>query len=202
MDVDLDPHRAGGDAVEGECLRRGEHGNDAREPNPTRGAQLHASLSSLSHDRRATAREAPRPALSSAAMTAQRQRIGRAAEDLVAAPPRRGRLGDRRAQRPHPLRRARHRRPRRPHPRLRRGQGRPRGLRLRPRAPDPRASTAASSSASAASPPPGWPSAATSPATPRSASTPSASPSTAPAASTDVEHIEARVLAGRARAGE
>jgi hypothetical protein len=39
MDVDLDPDRAGGDAVEGEGLRGGEHGDHAREPNPTRGAR-------------------------------------------------------------------------------------------------------------------------------------------------------------------
>ncbi len=38
MDVDLDPHGPSRDAVEGECLRRGEHGNDAMEANPTRGA--------------------------------------------------------------------------------------------------------------------------------------------------------------------
>ncbi len=31
MDVDLDPHRAGGDAVEREGSGRGEHGEDAKK---------------------------------------------------------------------------------------------------------------------------------------------------------------------------
>jgi hypothetical protein len=35
VDVDLDPDRAGGDAVEGEGSGRGEHGNDATEADPT-----------------------------------------------------------------------------------------------------------------------------------------------------------------------
>jgi hypothetical protein len=47
VDVDLDPNRAGGDAVEGECLRRGEHEDHAREPNPTRGALNAPELKTL-----------------------------------------------------------------------------------------------------------------------------------------------------------
>ena len=52
MDIDLDPDRAGGDAVEGEGLRRGEHGNHAREPNPTRGALNVPELKTLWSERR------------------------------------------------------------------------------------------------------------------------------------------------------
>ena len=51
------------------------------------------------------------------------------------------------------------------------------------------ASTVASSNASAALPPPGWANAATLPITSRSASTRSASPSIAPDRAVDVEHI-------------
>jgi hypothetical protein len=45
MDVDLDPDRAGGDAVEGEGSGRGEHGEDATEAGPTRYAQTAKLLS-------------------------------------------------------------------------------------------------------------------------------------------------------------
>ncbi len=58
VDVDLDPDRAGGDAVEGECLRRGEHGNHAREPNPTRGAQGRTEQRHLVDGRRAATERA------------------------------------------------------------------------------------------------------------------------------------------------
>ena len=34
VDVDLDPHRPGGDAVESECPRRGEHRGHARRVEP------------------------------------------------------------------------------------------------------------------------------------------------------------------------
>jgi putative endonuclease len=85
MDVDLDPNRAGEDPVEGERLRRGEHGNDAMEANPSCGAQLLAGSGSLCHVIRATSETGAIPGLSSAGMTVQRQRIGRLAERLVAA---------------------------------------------------------------------------------------------------------------------
>jgi hypothetical protein len=40
VDVDLDPHRPRGDAVERERPRRGEHGGDALRSRPTRGARI------------------------------------------------------------------------------------------------------------------------------------------------------------------
>ncbi len=56
VDVDLDPDGPGRDAVEGEGLRRGEHGEDAKEVNPTRGAHLFVGQGQLCHGRRAAAR--------------------------------------------------------------------------------------------------------------------------------------------------
>ena len=137
VDVDLDPDRAGGDAVEGEGSGGGEHGSHARRPRFARGARIvrNSSPSSVVRDSRAM-RARRRPSL--AAMTETRQRIGRAAEDLVAA--RLAAAGweivERNARTRYGEldivaldgRDAR----------LRRGQGRARGLDLRPGAPGPR----------------------------------------------------------------
>jgi hypothetical protein len=54
MNVNLDPDRAGGDAIERECLRRSEHGDHAREPNPTRGAANVPELKTSWSERRFT----------------------------------------------------------------------------------------------------------------------------------------------------
>jgi putative endonuclease len=77
MDVDLNPDRASRDAVEGECLRRGEHGGDARSPNPTCGAP---DVRDSSHP----GRNGHAPPSYLGRVTIERQRIGRRAEDLVA----------------------------------------------------------------------------------------------------------------------
>ncbi len=53
VDVDLDPHRPRRDAIEGECLRRCEHGDDAMEANPTRGAGCVTALKIYPHVTRA-----------------------------------------------------------------------------------------------------------------------------------------------------
>ena len=193
MDVDLDPDRAGEDAVEGEGPGRGEHGDDATEANSRRwlrtsakslcprwGESVAAAALGPVDDRRPPTHSAAAPRSSSP----------------TASPPPAGEILARNA-------RSRQRRDRPivardgATPRLRRGQGRPR--RRRASAPSGRSSrsTRASSGGCAASPPPGWPSAATAcRATPRSASTPSASSSTA-TASRRVRAHPRRVLARR-----
>ena len=177
VDVDLDPDRAGGDAVEGEGSGRGEHGKDATERSPTCYAAVRKSLWVTSCAPECVAAAT----LASAAMTIARQRTGRPAPrswSPAGSPPPAGRSS---SATPAPATASSTSSPATAAPSSS-SRSRP-AARAPPSAPSARSSpsTAASSGRSAASPPPGWPSAATSLPTPRSASTPSASPSTAPA---------------------
>ncbi len=88
VDVDLDPDRARRDPVEGEGLGRGEHGDQPRSAGSAGGAQTVPTFPcSRGETRAAPARTVAVDDAPPASST------GRAAEDLVASPPRRRRLG-------------------------------------------------------------------------------------------------------------